>query len=216
MIATEFHERLQAAVGDRTYRHIGELTKTHPETVRRYMQGQLPATDFLAALCEALSISGDWILTGRGPMKVEEQRAQSLREAGPGDLLAAIASNLEKLYERVDRLERYTQVLEVRLRAVDRPPDATASPRQAEPPPPPEPQEPPPVEIHVQVRSNAQSKPHPATNGHPIEARRARANGEAAEHGHGTSDGQAAAAATPERVRRVQRALAQRSRPDAR
>ena len=57
---------MQSAVGDRTYRHIGELTKTHPETVRRYMQGQLPATDFIASLCEALNISGDWLLTGRG------------------------------------------------------------------------------------------------------------------------------------------------------
>src|SRR5262245_11814116 len=81
VVPTALHERLVVAVGDRTFRHIGELTKTHPETVRRYMGGQAPSTDFLAALCTTLSLNADWLLTGRGVMRLDEQRSQALREA---------------------------------------------------------------------------------------------------------------------------------------
>ncbi len=110
------HDRLNAAVGDRTYRHIGEMTQTHPETVRRYMQGQSPSVEFVAALATALGLSGDWILTGRGPMKLEDARVQQLHQSSAGELLSAVATNLERLMERVERLEQYTQILETRLR----------------------------------------------------------------------------------------------------
>ncbi|MCC6677709.1 MAG: hypothetical protein IT436_11240 [Phycisphaerales bacterium] len=180
MIPTALHERLLAAAGDRTYRHIGDLTKTHPETVRRYMQGQAPGADFLAALCAALSISGDWLLTGRGPMKLDEQRAHALRDATAGDLLAAMAGTIERLSERIDRLETYVQTLEVRIRSAAAPAG----------------------EPHLNHLNSAQ------------------------EPGHGSSNGQLATAAgpaiakpvagpSPDRVRRLQRALAQRPRPHA-
>lgn len=110
------HDRLNAAVGDRTYRHIGEITQTHPETVRRYMQGQSPSVEFVAALAAALGLSGDWILTGRGAMKLDEARTHQLHESSAGELLSAVAGNLERLMERVERLEQYTQILETRLR----------------------------------------------------------------------------------------------------
>ena len=111
------HERLLAAVGDRTYRRIGDLTKTHPETVRRYLQGQSPSVDFVMALCSALSISGQWLLTGEGPMKAAHAKNHALQHANPGELLSAIACTLDKLSDRLDRLELYVQGLEVRVRA---------------------------------------------------------------------------------------------------
>lgn len=114
--ANGLHDRLNAAVGDRTYRHIGEMTQTHPETVRRYMQGQSPSVEFVAALATALGLSGDWLLTGRGPMKQEDARTNQLHESSAGELLGAVAGNLERLIERVERLEQYTQILETRLR----------------------------------------------------------------------------------------------------
>lgn len=111
------HERLLAAVGDRTYRRVGELTSTHPETVRRYLQGQSPSVDFVMALCSALSISGQWLLTGEGPMKAADAKKHALQHANPGELLSAIAGTLDKLSDRLDRLELYVQGLEVRVRA---------------------------------------------------------------------------------------------------
>ncbi len=110
------HERLLASVGDRTYRRVGELTNTHPETVRRYLQGQSPSVDFVMSLCSALSISGQWLLTGEGPMSAADAKAHALQQANPGELLSAIAGTLDTLSDRLDRLELYVQGLEVRVR----------------------------------------------------------------------------------------------------
>jgi transcriptional regulator with XRE-family HTH domain len=118
--ASPLHDRLAAAAASMTYRQVGEVTRTHPETVRRYMQGQSPSVEFLETLAHALGLSGEWLLTGRGPMKLDEARLHALRESNATDLLSAVASTMERLIERVDRLEQYTQTLETRLRAAAR------------------------------------------------------------------------------------------------
>ncbi len=110
------HDRLSAAVGKRTYRSLSDLTGVHPETVRRYMQGQAPSVEFVSAVCHALKLNGDWVLTGKGPMRRDEVRREALRAADPSELLAAIAESLEALTDRVDRLERFVQGLETRIR----------------------------------------------------------------------------------------------------
>ena len=40
----------------------------HPETVRRYLNGQRPSPEFLAALCRELGVSPQWLLLGEGQM----------------------------------------------------------------------------------------------------------------------------------------------------
>jgi transcriptional regulator with XRE-family HTH domain len=112
------HERLQAVAGSLTYRNIAELTKTHPETVRRYMQGHAPSVEFLAAVCTAMGISAEWLLTGRGPMRTSDLKTHALKEANPAELLTAVANTLQQLQERVERLEIFVQTLEARIRAV--------------------------------------------------------------------------------------------------
>lgn len=113
-----------------TYRALGEATEQHPETVRRYMQGQSPSVEFLSALCFKFDINAQWLLTGQGPVRHTETRAHALREANPSELLAAIAASLERLTDRVDRIELFVQTQETRLRAArerraeERPPDA--------------------------------------------------------------------------------------------
>jgi transcriptional regulator with XRE-family HTH domain len=110
-------ERMLSAVGNRTYRHVGELTNTHPETVRRYLQGQVPSVEFVASLSKALGVSADWLLTGRGPMKNEDLRAHALAQADASELLTAMADTMERLIDRVERLELYVQTLEARVRS---------------------------------------------------------------------------------------------------
>lgn len=114
---TELHERLKAAVGARTFRHLSELTGTHHETVRRYMQGQMPSVEFVSALCGSLGLNANWMLTGRGPMRLADVRAASLQQADASELLAAMAATIEVLIKRVERLEVFLQTMEVRLRA---------------------------------------------------------------------------------------------------
>jgi hypothetical protein len=80
------------------------------------MQGHAPSVEFLAAVCMSMGISAEWLLTGRGPMRVGELRQHALKEANPGELLTAVANTLQQLQERVERLEIFVQTLEARLR----------------------------------------------------------------------------------------------------
>lgn len=112
-----FHDRLNLAVGDTSYRQLGSMTDTHPETVRRYMQGQAPSAAFLTNLCQSLGVSGEWLLSGQGPMKVREMRKHALKNADANELMGAIANTLTMLIERVDRLDRFVQMLETKLNA---------------------------------------------------------------------------------------------------
>ncbi|VAX41951.1 hypothetical protein MNBD_PLANCTO03-44 [hydrothermal vent metagenome] len=121
MPMTELHERLNTAAGNRSYRHLAELTETNPETARRYMQGQPPSVEFLSAFCASLAINGEWLLTGRGPMRTADLRKAALRDAEASELLSAMARTIETLIDRVDRLELLMQMLEVRLRAAPLP-----------------------------------------------------------------------------------------------
>ncbi len=116
MMENGLHERLKIAAGERTYRELGSLTGIHAESVRRYMQGQSPSVEFLTGLCASLGINGDWLLTGEGPMQQSEIRDHALRKAGTPDLLRAMSDTVSTLIERVDRLERFVQTAETRLR----------------------------------------------------------------------------------------------------
>lgn len=116
MSQSDLHQRLLTATGNRSYRHLSELTETNPETVRRYMQGQSPSVDFLSALCAALAINAEWLLTGKGPMRAEDVRRDALQNAEASELLAAMARTIEMLIDRVDRLELLLQMLEIRVR----------------------------------------------------------------------------------------------------
>ena len=112
------HRRLERALEGKTYRWISRATGIHPETVRRYMQGQSPSVEFVTSVCSQLQVNPQWLLTGEGPMRRDEVRAHHLAEADPAELLAAIAATLDRLSERVDRLELFVQQLETHLSSV--------------------------------------------------------------------------------------------------
>jgi transcriptional regulator with XRE-family HTH domain len=116
MEMSPLHERLHAAVGSRTYRAIAEATDSNPETVRRYMQGQAPSAEFLAALCSALGLNAQWMLSGQGPMKASQIRTHALGQASAAELLHAMARTLEMLTQRVERLELFVTTMESRVR----------------------------------------------------------------------------------------------------
>jgi hypothetical protein len=112
------HERILAAIGRRSIREVAELTRHHPETVRRYLSGQSPSVEFVAALCVALRLNAQWVLTGRGPMLSDDIRTEALRGADTGELLGAFATTVEAVQSRLERVEVYMQTMEARLRAV--------------------------------------------------------------------------------------------------
>ena len=118
MELSPLHERILAVIGDRTYRSIGQVTEHNAETVRRYLQGQAPSVEFLVALCTRFDVNAHWLITGHGAMKYSETMAEALRSANPAELLSAVADALERLTDRVDRLEVFVQTLDVRVRRV--------------------------------------------------------------------------------------------------
>ncbi|CAG0956104.1 hypothetical protein PHYC_00473 [Phycisphaerales bacterium] len=105
MSDTSLQQRLRAAMGRRTNREIGEMTGTHPETVRRYLHGHPPRVEFLAAFCEGLQINGDWLLTGRGRMHRTEIRPRPDRNSTADAQLEAAFTAIERIIPRIERLE---------------------------------------------------------------------------------------------------------------
>ncbi|MEQ9616470.1 MAG: hypothetical protein RLN60_00375 [Phycisphaerales bacterium] len=115
-MSSELHERLNLMTGDDSFRIIGEKTQHNSETARRYMKGQSPSVDFIAAFCLAYDVNESWLLTGRGPTRASDVRRHQLSQANPSELLSALAEALVRLTERVDRIESFIQTMETRLR----------------------------------------------------------------------------------------------------
>ena len=68
----QMHDRLRSTAGRMSFRQIGSMTETHPETVRRYMQGQAPSVAFVVRFADAFGVRIEWLLAGRGPMRAED------------------------------------------------------------------------------------------------------------------------------------------------
>ncbi len=61
-------------------------------------------------------------------MKAADARTHALREAKPAELLGAVAAAVERLTDRVDRLELFVQALDLRLRALQGMIDGSVTP----------------------------------------------------------------------------------------
>lgn len=116
MAATRLHERLAAVLSDIPYRKVADRTNTPQETVRRYLAGQTPSAEFLMEVCRVWEINGEWLLSGRGPMHAKDIKGHSLQAASASELLTSLAVTLERLTERVAKLELFVSTMETRLR----------------------------------------------------------------------------------------------------
>lgn len=58
--------RLRFAVGGLTYAEVGRIVGCSAESVRRYLQGQLPSVEFIYSFCSRLDISPTWLILGVG------------------------------------------------------------------------------------------------------------------------------------------------------
>lgn len=89
------HQRLAAVAGDRSVKQVAAATGLNPETVRRYLRGQAPSAEFLAALCRAYGVNGHWLLTGEGAAFLHDSSADALRRSSASALLRTLADRLE-------------------------------------------------------------------------------------------------------------------------
>ena len=91
-----------------------DATDQNAETVRRYMNGQPPSIEFLAAMCRRFELNPQWLVSGKGPMLRADARAHALRSAEPAELVISVIGALERLNSRVDRIESLVQAFESR------------------------------------------------------------------------------------------------------
>lgn len=103
------HDRLAQSSHGLSFRRIAKLTGVHPETARRYMQGQSPSVEFLTSYCEQLGVSTEWLLRGNGPSRVDQLQAHALSSTRPAELMQALGGAMERIMARLDRLEGIAQ-----------------------------------------------------------------------------------------------------------
>lgn len=87
-------DRLRLALNGESCRRIGIRTKTHPETVRRYLSNGHPSVTFLSEIARSYGISCEWLLLGTGPARPQDVAAEVLRATSLPALLRCIAEKL--------------------------------------------------------------------------------------------------------------------------
>lgn len=109
--------RLRDAARPHTYRRIGLATGVHPHTARRYLDGDRPSVEFLAAFCRQFDVSADWLLTGRGQRNWSGMRSWARQTCTSGDLCRLLGDVLDSAEARAEALEsRFRPPVGTRLR----------------------------------------------------------------------------------------------------
>lgn len=98
-------ERLRIITGGQTIREVAEMVGMNHETVRRYLSGHAPSTEFLAQICDHYGVSGNWLLLGKGPPTIKAIQRQALENATEEELMGALATKLQSIELRLDNLE---------------------------------------------------------------------------------------------------------------
>jgi hypothetical protein len=82
----EIFLRLREVCKSHSASELAELTGTNYETVRRHLaDSTAPSSTFLSGLCDALAVSAEWLLCGRGEMYRQGRPATR-----PQDKVAAV------------------------------------------------------------------------------------------------------------------------------
>ena len=66
-----FEGRLRLALGRESVNGFAKRAGIPEGSLRQYLAGSLPGADKLAAITQAAEVSADWLLLGKGPMRLE-------------------------------------------------------------------------------------------------------------------------------------------------
>jgi hypothetical protein len=88
--------RLEQARGGLSFRELAELTGTNQESVRRYHRFGQPSFEYVLRFCEALEISPNWLLLGKGVAPLGDPLNKLLVEASAPELLHALGNVFQK------------------------------------------------------------------------------------------------------------------------
>ena len=88
--------RLRTVCESMRIAEVARRTGSHPETVRRYMSGHAASVSFLVRFCEAMDISADWLLLGRGAARQSDAMQDQLARASAQELCAVLAARIDR------------------------------------------------------------------------------------------------------------------------
>lgn len=95
--ATAVQARLSSVTSAYTYRQLGAIVSSHPESVRRWLTTDTrPPIWFIVSLCDALHLNPHWVLTGTGPSHRDPDRLIALSATPPRILLERLAQILDE------------------------------------------------------------------------------------------------------------------------
>lgn len=87
--------RLAQIRGKRSLKLFGKQVGFSSETVRRYLAGQRPSSEFLMKVCSTQDISALWLLSGKGPMKQSEVAKYYLTLVNEVDLCCELGTRIK-------------------------------------------------------------------------------------------------------------------------
>lgn len=82
----EVASRVRQAVGNATFREIGDATGLSPETIRRTLQGDTLSMNVLVAIIATYRLDPNWVLFGFGPMRLPHSAAGRLTDVSTAEL----------------------------------------------------------------------------------------------------------------------------------
>lgn len=88
----ELLRKLEHARGGLSFRELADMTGSNQESVRRYHRFGQPSFEYVVRFCEALEISPNWLLFGRGAPSVSDPLNRLLVEATAPELLHALGN----------------------------------------------------------------------------------------------------------------------------
>ncbi len=97
------HQRLRAVTKDFSHRELAELTGVSLETSRRYSEGRGPSVAYLKRLCEAVGISADWLLLGRGSPMYRPGLPTGKFDSSVDEVLEGLSRYLKRLHQELAR-----------------------------------------------------------------------------------------------------------------
>ena len=89
-----FKDRVEQAIGSRTYGDLARMTGVNKETIRRHVSTGSFSFETFTRLCEALGVSADWLLFGGSDDVAYITRGDALKSVPFPELLHAIADEL--------------------------------------------------------------------------------------------------------------------------
>jgi len=97
------HQRLRAVTKDFSHRELAELTGVSLETSRRYSEGRGPSVAYLKRLCDAVGISADWLLLGRGSPVYRPGIPTTRFDSSVDEVLEGLSRYLKRLHQELAR-----------------------------------------------------------------------------------------------------------------